>query len=133
MKSGKQRRAELDAKKNARAAKDAAAVRERHIAGGTIVNKSALAPDGNYSVPDFVERGFYVDKPFECIDCGKAEVWKAAQQKWWYEIAKGSVWTTARRCRPCRRKERERKEATRRAQVEGTARNLNRRRTGHSD
>lgn len=31
---------------------------------------------------------YYVDKPFQCIDCGKEEVWTAEQQKWFYEVAK---------------------------------------------
>jgi len=71
------------------------------------VDKSQLAPDGSYSVPLFVARGYYVDVPFPCQDCGVPQVWTAAQQKWWYEVAKGSVWTIASRCRPCRRRLRE--------------------------
>lgn len=141
MKSGKQRRAELDAKRKARADKADAELRARKreelarkAMRGEDVNKRELAPHGSYSGdPEFVERGFYVDKPFECVDCGKAEVWKASQQKWWYEVAKGNVFTTARRCRTCRRRERERKAAVRRAQEEATAQNLERgRRARHS-
>jgi hypothetical protein len=45
---------------------------------------------------------FYVDKPFVCRDCGAEEVWTAKQQKWWYEIAKGHIDSTAVRCRRCR-------------------------------
>ncbi|WLD14561.1 zinc-ribbon domain containing protein [Planctellipticum variicoloris] len=56
-----------------------------------------------------VERGYYLDQPFTCVDCGKDEVWTATQQKWWYEVAKGDVFTTARRCRICRRRDRERR------------------------
>src|SRR5436305_15331411 len=127
MKSSKQRRAELDAKRNARAAKHAAAIREAKIDSGMAVNRTALAPHGSYSEPDFVQRGFYVDKPFECVDCGAAEIWRAAQQKWWYEVAKGDVFTTARRCRACRCRERNRKAAARRTQAKGAAANLERR------
>ena len=128
MKSGKQRRLELDAKKKARAAKSAAkrtasarATRELEAARGVSVNRELLAPHGSYSEPEFVARGSYVDQPFECVDCGKEEVWTAAQQKWWYEVAKGNVFTTARRCRACRRRERDRREEARRVHLEGLA------------
>ena len=127
MKSGKQRRMELDAKRKARAAKSAA---KHHASGqaardtdrGVPVNPKLLTPHGSYSEPEFVTRGFYVDQPFDCVDCGTAEVWTAAQQKWWYEVAKGNVFTTARRCRACRRRERERREKARRVHLGGLAR-----------
>ena len=47
---------------------------------------------------------FYVEKPFVCCDCDKQEVWTARQQKWYYEIAKGSLYATAIRCKACRAK-----------------------------
>jgi hypothetical protein len=127
MKSGKQRRAELDAKKKARVAKAARAAIERKAVRGVLVNRAALAPNNSYSVPDFVTRGFYADQPFECVDCGKAEVWTAEQQKWWYEVAKGDAFTTARRCRACRRRKRERRTEARRVHLEGVARKQQRR------
>ena len=78
-----------------------------------------LAPDGSRGQPDFVTRGYYLDRPFQCRDCGEQEIWTATQQKWWYEIAKGGVWTDPRRCRPCRRRERERVAEQRRVSEEG--------------
>lgn len=45
---------------------------------------------------------YYRDMPFSCCDCGQAQIWSAAQQKWWYEEAGGSLHATAIRCRPCR-------------------------------
>lgn len=45
---------------------------------------------------------FYMDKPFRCRDCGKEEIWKAAEQKWYYEEAKAHTDATAVRCRDCR-------------------------------
>lgn len=131
MKSGKQRRQEIKAKRAARKtlarelAKQLAAeppTIPAGMAGGVGVDETALAPDGSYGVPEFVSRGYYVDLPFACKDCGKAEVWTASQQKWWYEVVKGGVWTTARRCRRCRRKERERRQEARRVHLEGLAR-----------
>ncbi|WP_020473734.1 zinc-ribbon domain containing protein [Zavarzinella formosa] len=115
MKSGKQRRAELDAKKKANLAKLMAeqekavlAARELEASRGEPVNKEALVPHNSYEAPDFVKRGFYLDLPFSCVNCGKPEIWTAGQQKWWYEVAKGSVYSTANRCRACRRLKRER-------------------------
>lgn len=60
---------------------------------------SKQAPNNSYCPPRV-----YRDKPFKCVDCGKKEVWTATQQKWWYEVAKGPVQSTAIRCRPCRAK-----------------------------
>jgi len=133
MKSGKQRRAELQAKKQARAAKSAAtqaAKRERQrvllLAAkrreGVAVNTESLAPCNSYGTPDFVERGYYVDQPFQCQECGRAEIWTATQQKWWYEVAKGFVYSTAKLCRACRRRERDRRAHARRVHLEGLAR-----------
>jgi hypothetical protein len=90
--------------------------------GHAPVDTSLLAPDNSFDTPDFVSLGFYVDRPFTCKTCGKAEVWTGAQQKWWYETAKGNVWTTATMCRPCRRNEQARKATARQVHLEGLAR-----------
>jgi hypothetical protein len=47
---------------------------------------------------------YYVDKPFKCRDCGKEEIWRAKDQKWYYEEAKGHIDATAVRCRACRKR-----------------------------
>lgn len=126
MKSGKQRRAELDAKKQKRRDETAAEETRRHLARQArelshhvVVDGTKLAPYGSYGGPLFVTRGYYLDQPFVCQGCGKEEVWTARQQKWWYEVAKGSVWTTARFCRACRRRERERRADARRVHLDG--------------
>ena len=62
---------------------------------------------------------FYAARPFTCADCGKAEVWTAADQKWWYEEAKGKIASRASRCRDCRRRRRLKRSQERRAHVEG--------------
>ena len=92
------------------------------MGGDVAVNRAALAPSRSYSVPPFVVRGCYRDLAFVCQGCGRREVWTAKQQKWWYEVAKGGMFTTARHCRPCRRRERERRAAARRTHWEGLAR-----------
>jgi len=63
----------------------------------------------------------YIDKPFTCVDCDSREVWTAKQQKWWYEIAKGNVNSTAVRCRPCRKVKQTIKDEARRVHLEGLA------------
>jgi hypothetical protein len=90
--------------------------------GRTLVNPDRLGPNYSYGIPDYAERGYYLDLPFRCKGCGKEEVWTAIQQKWWYEVAQGDLWTVAIRCRPCRRKERDRKLEADKARVAGLER-----------
>jgi Probable zinc-ribbon domain len=100
--SGKRRHNEREARKeeaHRQAKLDA-------LARGDGVDYSELASHGSYSQPDFVERGYYVDKPFVCEGCGTSQVWTAGQQKWWYEVAKGYVFSTAKLCRSCRKQAR---------------------------
>ena len=98
-----------------------AKARARRLKGQVLVNVANLRPTNSYDIPDFVRREFYVDRPFTCKDCGVSEIWTATQQKWWYETAKGDVWTAAVRCRLCRRRERERKAMARQAYEKGIA------------
>jgi hypothetical protein len=131
-KSGKQRRQELEAKRQARAAEavaataaakklDRDAILRNQRRAGAAVDVDRLASTNSYGRPAFVERGYYVDQPFTCRSCGLDEVWTARQQKWWYEIAQGDVWTAATRCRACRKRERDRKSEARRVHLEGLA------------
>ena len=122
--SSKKRRRELSAKMAAKREKrdelkraERLAVSGRHLP----VDASKLAPHNSYSQPEFLLRGFYVDQPFSCIDCGAPQIWTEAQQKWWYEVAMGGPFTVASRCRACRRRERVRREEARRVQLEGIA------------
>ena len=126
MKSGKQRRDEINARRKKRAAKRQAMTQkqERLLRPvlGPPVNEELLAPSNSYGAPAFVRRGYYVDIPFRCADCGKEEIWTGTQQKWWYEVAKGFLYTTAKRCRACRNKERKRRDEARRVHLEGIER-----------
>lgn len=92
-------------------------VANRHM----LVNVANLGPNRSYGTPEFVARGYYVDMPFNCKACGIAQVWTEAQQKWWYESAKGDVWTVAVMCRPCRRRERARRAEARDIHLSGLA------------
>lgn len=124
MKSNKQRRQEIKTRRIQRAERQARRVNARPIdcpMGIVRVTPTRLQPTNSYGVPDFVQRGYYQDRPFHCKDCGKAQVWTAAQQQWWYEEAQGDVWTTASRCWPCRQRERARKSEARRVHQAGLA------------
>lgn len=86
-----------------------------------LVNPANLRPTNSYGTPDFVKRGHYVDMPFHCKACGVAQVWTETQQKWWYESAKGDVWTKAVLCRACRRREQARRAEAREVHLAGLA------------
>jgi hypothetical protein len=122
MKSSKQRRAEMKAQCAARAEQASGKIAKEKLSEGVAVNIANLAPYNSYGAPDFVERGYYVDRPFTCEGCGLEEVWTAQQQKWWYETAKGYVYSGAKHCRACRRRESDRKAVARRVHLEGVAR-----------
>jgi hypothetical protein len=133
MKSGKQRRSELKTKKQSRLTKvidrenialeiDRQAMLASKVANGEpIVDINAIKPNNSYDVPDFVKLGYYLDRPFNCAGCNNPEIWKAAQQKWWYEEAKGDLWSIAKFCRTCRRQEQTRRSEARRIHLEGIA------------
>jgi len=126
MKSGKQRRQEISARRKKLKVKHAVIANplERAPTPSRLipVNEALLAPNNSYGAPDFVGRGYYVDRPFRCVDCGKEEVWTGTQQKWWYEVAKGFAYSTAVRCRVCRRKKRDQSAESRRIHLEGIER-----------
>jgi hypothetical protein len=81
MNSNRQRRSEIfQGRAEKRLAKDiakAADERARRLAGQVLVNPANLRPTNSYSTPDFVSREYYVDRPFQCKDCGKSEIWTA--------------------------------------------------------
>jgi hypothetical protein len=124
MKSGKQRREEIKAKRLERLEKHAAVVKLNGQfdvrLGAVISNVMRLAANNSYGLWP----AFYLDRPFVCCDCGSQELWTAKQQKWWYEIAQGSIYSSAIRCRPCRLTERDRANEARRVSSEGIARKL---------
>jgi len=127
MKSGKQRRKEIKTKRTERAVKKPSLPAGPHQKrprplGTAPVNEALLAPYKSYGAPAFVMRGYYVDIPFRCRGCGQEEIWTAAQQKWWYEAAKGYVYSTAKLCRPCRKKEQARRAEAKRIHLEGMTR-----------
>lgn len=108
MKSNKQRRAEIKAHRLERAAALKVQLRTqdaRQLSAGGLVPGMVMADKSRLAhynttfgeVPDF-----YLDQAYTCRDCGAKEVWTAKQQKWWHEVARGSVYSHAVRCRACR-------------------------------
>lgn len=128
MKSGRQKREEIDKRRAAKATRAKKPivqepVGKRHWLKDSVdVSVDRLRSTKSYGTPHFVERGYYLDQDFVCKDCGAEQVWTATQQKWWYEIAQGDVWTTATRCRPCRRREQKRIAVARETHLTGLAR-----------
>lgn len=79
---------------------DAGEATERPPAGRIQADLTKQAPHNSYGgVPLY-----YEDTPFTCVDCGKEDIWTAKQQQWWYEVAKGPIYSRAVRCRDCRAK-----------------------------
>ena len=119
MKSNKQRRQEIKAHRLRRLERQIQIRRanarpvDRPI-GTQPVTPARLRTTTSYGIPNFVQRGYYQDRPFRCKDCDVAEIRTAAQQQWCYEQAQGDVWTVAVRCRACRSSERARQAEARR-------------------
>jgi hypothetical protein len=70
MKSGKQKRVEIKAKRKHKVAKiqlrNNQQERQLRPVLGPPVNEELLAPNNSYGAPNFVYRGYYVDRPFRC-------------------------------------------------------------------
>jgi hypothetical protein len=120
MKSGRQRRDEIRARRRVRSAIEQRTSYDpwepQGIPRGALrADPAKLVHDGTYGP----RPRFYVDTRFTCMDCGRHEVWTAFQQKWWYEEAKGKIDSRANRCRECRRKRRMRRSQDRRVHMEG--------------
>lgn len=126
MAGGRQKRATLQAKREKRrkkaAVRDLSGARKPARPGSAPVNEAAMAPYNSYGTPAFAQRGYYVDVEFRCENCGRDQLWTATQQKWWYEVAKGYAYSTAKLCRACRALVRAQKEESRLRQKEGAAR-----------
>lgn len=94
---------------------------ERAFSRGAIpADQSQQAPNNSYDPPRY-----YEDVEFTCQDCGAEEVWTAAQQKWYFEVAKGTIYGQAIRCGECRAKLRNAKAIQRQQMEEAEHRRAN--------
>ncbi|MFZ6758585.1 zinc-ribbon domain containing protein [Undibacterium sp. Ji50W] len=119
MKSGKQKRTEIMEKRRARmpVKKSFDIYAMPAPAGAVMADREILRHNNTYSLLPL----FYVDHAFNCRDCGCAQIWTGKQQKWWYEIMQGDINSLAVRCRPCRKKEQQRKKLAREIHLSGLA------------
>ncbi|AZZ92044.1 hypothetical protein EUZ85_15400 [Hahella sp. KA22] len=119
IKSGLQRRKEIKAARLNKAKRSEVDVYSDVVPQGALLADTEVLRERNP-----LERlpNFYVDRHFICKDCESHEIWTAKQQKWWYEVARGSIASKAIRCRSCRFKEKRRKDEARRVHLEGVAR-----------
>lgn len=104
MKSGKQRRVEIMQKR-----------KQRIIAKASLNKTSSLMFRQSYnSAPaDHAALAhvclctslplFYKDKCFTCQRCKAPSVWKAKDQKWWFETIKAYIGSRAVHCLACRK------------------------------
>lgn len=78
---------------------DFSPVQQKDHPSAVAVDHSKLSHINTYgSLPEF-----YLDRPFICRQCGKREIWKAKDQKWYYEEAVGHIDAVAVKCYDCRK------------------------------
>ncbi len=68
--------------------------------GAVAAGRSRQVPNNSYNAPP----SYYTDVEFTCRDCGKQDVWSAREQKWFYEVVKGTLYQEASRCADCRKR-----------------------------
>ncbi len=74
-------------------------LQQRQHPSAVAADQSKLAHINTYgALPDY-----YLDQPFVCRRCGQREIWKATDQKWYYEAAKGHMDAIAVKCHDCRK------------------------------
>lgn len=74
-------------------------LQQRHHPSAVPADRSKLSHiNTNGDLPEY-----YLDRPFTCRKCGKVEVWKGKDQKWYYEEAKGHIDAKPVECHDCRR------------------------------
>jgi hypothetical protein len=121
VKSGKQRRQEMMAKRRARAKVNTivdARLRGSMLPPGAVLaNRLLHAPNNSYGCLEY-----YLDRRFVCRDCKAPSVWTASQQRFWYEVVRASIYTVAVRCKPCQMIERDRVREARRVSIAGMLR-----------
>ena len=86
------------------------------IAAGLISSEADIPPDAIPVDLDRIKSGgwgpppaYFQNVQFTCTDCGAPQTWKAEDQQWYYETTGAPCYSTAVRCRACRKKEQIRK------------------------
>lgn len=98
------------------AAADRASRIAKLIAVGWISSEAEIPDDAIPVDPDLINLGGSYFHPthfqavqFRCSDCGVPQTWAAEDQRWYYETTGAPYYSTATRCRGCRKKEQNRK------------------------
>lgn len=73
-------------------------VQQKDHPSAMTADSSKLAHINSYgALPEY-----YIDRAFTCRSCGKQEIWRARDQKWYYEETKGHIDAMAVECHDCR-------------------------------
>jgi hypothetical protein len=96
---------------------------DKLMARGWIKSESEIPRDAipvdpdhiNLSSGSYIHPTYYLPIHFHCSDCGRPQTWTAEDQRWYYETTGAPIYSTAKRCRPCRKKEENRKKLARAA------------------
>ena len=98
------------------AAADRASRIAKLIAVGWISSEAEIPDDAIPVDPDLINLGGSYFHPthfqavqFRCSDCGVPQTWAAEDQRWYYETTGAPYYSTATRCRGCRKKDQNRK------------------------
>lgn len=75
--------------------------------GARLDYKTALRADVSKQDYSIQPRVWYIDAESECVDCGGLFIWRATEQRTWFETYRFWVDSKARRCRRCRVKQRD--------------------------
>jgi hypothetical protein len=93
---------------------------EKLIARGWMKSAAEIPADGFPVDPDLLNLGGSYERPicyrpldFHCVDCRKPQRWEVQDQRWYYEEVGAFFFSTAIRCRPCRKLVEQQKEAAR--------------------
>lgn len=108
------------AKMQERRAADRSSRIAKLISLGWISHETEIPPDAIPVDPDLINLGgsyfcprYFREVQFACVDCGVTQCWAAEDQRWYYETTGAPYYSTAVRCRECRRAEQQRKRLAR--------------------
>jgi hypothetical protein len=69
--------------------------------------RALRADTGRHKISLGTSFAAYVDRPFQCDDCGQPSLFSAAEQKYWFETLQFLIWVYPKQCAPCRKKRRQ--------------------------
>ena len=82
--------------------------------GAIVADQAQQASNNSYFPPEY-----YIDQPFQCIDCKTKEVWTAEDQWQYFEVWKKPIYGQPVRCRSCRKKDQRERIENKKRTIEG--------------